>query len=482
MSKSQPGYELIPLLEMANRWYSKHQGAMLPTPSCIFNPDDIGDIDVKNEDTYALFYTRSSNYSRLCESGTILRNLSTHLLPLFAGIHQKMPTEQLAQIITNHGITVDDYEDMVIARQSMGEKLLENRDGKSISFIDAKIEVWKVFDSLGMILPRNNAPESSNYAAMHTTCEGAWPSTIFREIAKGNLADESGFLMDSTSIVGWPEKIEQSHFPGNDALAFIRRSGMLESAAYRKQLGFHHLWEAVCNSLNDANSTNATRLLLECKKLSLDEQLIVRDALRSMHTDRGRNTVGMPKIYSKLSLLLKGTVMDVSDSLIAKINLSGGWGNGTSHRNQLMLDSDNHLEFIEQSRKTLSMVSQEILDLKPHQIGYAHLTVFTAIKKIQLGEQQVSGFRPEDLILRLEEGLKDFMGLRTNTNKLTERMYSGLSDAFGLFVDHAWDYSAFKDCSQQTVLTLVRGGAAMGKLPDMGRKRRGQFLEDELGM
>lgn len=485
MSKSKQGYELIPLLDMAAKWYRSHDVAPLPCPSCVFNPDDIGEIDVKNEDTYALFYTKSSNCSRLSDSGTILTNLSTHILPLLAGVQLEMSTEQLAQIVTDHNITVDDYEDMIIATHSAGDTLFSDQAGNSVSFTDAKIETWKAFEALGMIEARQHAPGSSNYAAMHTQCEGAWPSTILREIASGNLADDSGdsdLLLSNTTIVGKWTLSKASHFPGNNALTFLRRSGMLVSAGYRKQLAYHHQWEDLCLAANEAGGHLGLRALLSCKDLDQEERRAARNALRSMHPERGTDHVDMSRIFSFAEIWFRGTDLDISDSTILKINLSEARKNEAIERYDMERQPETYADILQEPQQTLQKVCQEILALDPSEIGFAHLDVFRGLKRLRLGSQVIQGLRPEDVILKLEAGLKDFIGKRTQPNSMSQRMYSGMSDAFELFGSHAWDYQAFKNCSEQTVLTLVRGGAAMGKLPDMGRKRRGQFLEDELGL
>lgn len=485
MSKAKFGEELIPFFDKACAWYEKNKGANLPSPSCLVNPDSVDEIDPSSEEAGALFYTKSSCYSRLAEGCGLLSNFSTHIIPLFAGIQQMMTTEQLAQIIVHHNISVDDYEDMLLARQGDTRTLFNDVSGATVTLYDAGIESWKAFDTLGLIVGRNNAPTRSNYAAMHTQCVGAWPATILTEIAKGNLGDESGdsdLVMDSTAIVGEWGLSKASHFPENNACHFLRRSGMLVSAGYRKQLGFHHQWEELCLAVDEPGSHLALRLLLACRDLEPEERKAARNALRSMHPDRGDTNVDMQRVFQSIEIWFKGTDLDISDSTILKINLSGVRNDGSIQKHSMAIQPELYSDILKQPQHTLGKVCQEILAQRVDEIGYADLAVFRSLKKLQLGDQVIDGFRPEDVILKLEAALTDFMGKRTKPNKLSQRMYDGLSDAFELFGNHAWDYSALKGCSEQIVLTLVRGGAAMSKLPDMGRKRRGQFLEEELGL
>lgn len=473
---------LIPLFEKAHGWYSARSGTQLPSPGCVFNPDSVLDVDPKSHDAFALFYTKSDSLSRLHADGTMLKGISTHVIPLLAGIHQGYSTKKLAEIIEHHNIAVEDFEDIWLTRQ--GErKIFNDCNGKTVNFDDAHREAWKAFHELGLITERLNAPTTSNYAAMHTQCKAAWPDSIVKKIAEGNLNDDGDHLMQPTSIFGEWGLTSASHLPGDNACAFLRRSGMLASPAYRKQLAFHHQWEDLCLAEDEVESALPRRLLLACKELAPDERAQARNALRLMHPDRGRTHVSMTRVFCRVATWFAGTDLDITNSLILKINLSGATINDAKSQKELMAQRpDLYADILQAPQDVLGRVCQEILSLTPDQIGYADLAVFKSLKRLQLGSQVAEGFRPEDLILKLEAGMKDFMGNRTKTNLMTERMYDGMSDAFRLFGEHQWDYAAFKDCQQQTVFTLVRGGAAMGKLPDMGRKRRGQFLEEELGM
>lgn len=472
---------LIPIFDKAIQWYSTRNGANLPAPACMINPDSALDVDPESKDAFALFYTKSDCFSQISYSGTILKGISTHTLPLLAGIHQRYPTSKLAKIIEHHNISVDDFEDIWLSRQGES-KLFEDCKGESIYMVDAHISAWMAFESLGMIEQRLNAPEASNFAAMHTQCEGAWPATILRTIAEGNLADDGDHLMNPTDIVGSWRLSKESHFPGNNACAFLRRSGMLESAAYRKQLAFHHQWEDLCLAADEPGGHLALRLLLTCKDLEPEERLKARDALRSMHPDRGTTHQSMSRVFQFVETWFMGTDLDISGSTVMKLNLSSVLNDAKSTKSEMARQPEVYADILQKPQQVLGSLCREILSLRADQISYADLAAFRSLKRLQLGAQVIEGFRPEDVILKLEAGMQDFMGQRTKTNKLTERMYDAMSDAFKLFGNHAWDYSAFKGCSEQIVLTLVRGGAAMGKLPDMGRKRRGEFLEDELGL
>jgi hypothetical protein len=481
MSTGKLTDRLIPIFDKAVGWYSAHKGAQLRSPGCMINPNSVLDIDPDSDDAFGLFYTKSDCLSRLSSAGTLI-NISTHMIPLFAGIHQGYSTGKLAEIITHHNITVDDFENISLGRQGEN-KIFDDWSGKAVNFGAAYIEAWKAFHELGLLTQGLYAPTTSNFAAIYTECSPAWPDTIVREIAEGSLNDDGDHLPESTCVLGEINFLQVASLPNDSACDFLRRSGMLASAVHRKQVAFHHAWEDLCMAEDEPKGHMALRILLSCKDLSEDEKPFARNALRLMHPDRGGTQLSMTRVFSRLTTWLAGSDIDVSNSIILKINLSGATHNDAKSQKELMARRpDVYEDILQAPQHVLGRVCQEILSLRPDQMGYADLAVFRSLKQLELGTQVIEGFRPEDVILKLETGMKDFMGGRTKTNLLTQRMYDGMSDAFKLFGEHKWDYAAFKGCPEQTVLTLVRGGAAMGKLPDMGRQRRGHFLEEELGM
>jgi hypothetical protein len=477
---------LIPFFTKAHGWYSIRKGAPLPSPSCMINPYSIEEIDPNDDDAFAVYYTRSKNTSRLATNGIVLAGLSTHILPLFAGIQDLMSTEQLARIIEHHSITVDDFEDIFPvkpAEQSL--QIFEDCMGGSVGLREAQIEAWKAFDLLGLINSdaRVNADEASNYCAMHTNCEAAWPVNIIESLVKEILEEDGDFMLRPDSTFGKWHLKNDSNFPEGDPLKFLRRSGMLSSAAYRKRITFHTLWEDLCLQTNDVKGHLGLKLLLACKSASTAEQLIIRDALRAMHPDRGSSSDQMHGIFEMLKTWFSGTLMDVSDSLILKINLSGSFDDPKTHKVMLKQYSNLYPELIQEPQRVLARVCQEILGLRSDQISYADLAVFRTIRELDFGKQVIEGFKPEDVIVKLDAGMRDFLGNRTKTNDMTKAMFDGLTNAFKLLsVDHTWDYPALQGCCELTVLALVRGGGSLCKLPDMGRTKRGMFLEDELGL
>jgi hypothetical protein len=480
---------LIPLFEKAHGWYSIRKNAPLPAPTGMINPDSVEEIDPYSDQAFDLFYTKSECHSKLNNGGASLAGISTHMVPLFAGIHEQMSTEQLAVIIEHHGITVEDFEEIRLARQGM-ERLFLDCGGYSVDFMDAKIAAWKAFDQLGMInaLDRPNASESSHYCAMHTQCETAWPISIVEELAKSLLKEEGDKLMAGESIFGSWHLKKNSNFPDEDPLKFLRRSGMLSPVAYRKQTAFHTLWEDLCIQADDVSGHLGLKLLLACKEASLEEQRLIKDALRSMHPERRRlfrpsDMTEMHGVFEMLKPWLAGTQMDVSDSLILKLNLSICQDGVNAQKAHIKQYSNLYPEVTQAPQSVLSAICREILTLRPDQISYAQLAVFNTVKGLDLGKQVIEGFKPEDVILHLDAGLRDFLGERTKTNDMTAKMFNGLSNAFSMLgAEHTWDYGALQKLSELSVLALVRGGGSMRQLPDMGRTKRGIFLEDELGL
>jgi hypothetical protein len=230
------------------------------------------------------------------------------------------------------------------------------------------------------------------------------------------------------------------------------------------------------------------KLLLACKDASTEEKLIIKDALRSMHPDRGRAfkepvMEEMHGVFEMLKPWLAGTEMDVSDSLILKLNLSKCKDGVKDQKARLKQYANLYPEVNQAPQGVLSAICREVLSLRPDQISYAQLAVFNTVKSLEFGKQVIEGFKPEDIILHLDAGLRDFLGERSKTNEMTTRMFNGLSNAFSMLsAEHTWDYGALQKLSELSVLALVRGGGSMRQLPDMGRTKRGMFLEDELGL
>lgn len=485
MSTGKLTDSLVPFFAKACAWYAERHWANLPCPATIVNPTSIHELDPESREGFAAFYTRSENYSRIAFDGAILKGISTHVLPLLAGIHEQLSIDRLATIIEHHSITVDDFEDIWLTRQ--GQTLLfHDKAGDPVHRYDAQIAAWKAFSKLGMLSQRIRAFEESNNAAMHTNVQEAWPVSILKataDIAFGDEDDSS--LLYHNCVVGKWMLTSHNRFPENSAATYIRRSGMLLGASYRKQIAFHHQWEDACIAMDDVDGQYGLKTLLGCNDLSHDEKLIARNALRLMYPYWGvpDEKPSMHTIFDKLRLLFNGTPLDISDSLILKINLSGRFGDGGIHKAALAQRPDLYHEILSEPQGVISGVCKEILSLKPEQLGYADFAVFMAIKKLDLGKQMIEGFSPEEFIIRLDAGLKDYQAGRPNTSVLADEMLTGLSDAFEMISQtHTWDYSKLQGCSQLTSLAMVRGGGSMKKLPDMGRSKRAVFLEDELGI
>lgn len=474
---------LIPIFWKACDWYSANRGVHLPQPASIPSTP-INQVDPNSREAFGYFYVKNEHLSKICNSGTMLKGISTHVLPLLAAIREESSTGFIAEVIERHNITVEDIESIYLTRQGES-KLFMASMGEDIHLRDAYIEAWKAFDKLGMISQSLNASSFANAGGMHTECEAAWPANVIEGLAKGNLAADGDFLMSPTSVFGdWYAKTDR-HLPNGDPLEFIRRSGMLSSAAYRKQLAYHTLWEGLCISAGSSDGACSTKILNACKEASPHEKLIIKDAMRSMHPDRGDWKLDMAGIYSMLRFsFYHSDLRDIMDSVILKINLTVDPAKAANYKEVMPTGSVSLFDdILLQPETILAKACSEVLALRPGQIGFAQLAVFDTIERMSLGEQVIAGVTPEAVIVHLDNGMRDFLGARTKTNQMTEKMFVGMSKAFKMLSrDHSWDYKALSNCSELTALALVRGGAAMGKLPDMGRRKRAIFLEEELGL
>lgn len=476
---------MIPWFKKAVAWYAENGPKNMPVPTTL--PDcPLGQIELTGRASWGAYYIKNEAFSYIDEGGAMIKGISSHMLPLFAGVHQGFPTHILARIIEHHGIKPADFYDLFIRRQGITQ-LFTSKDEVSTGLLELEIEAWKAFEMLGMVSAKDNVSSYIQVAAMHTEWKHAWPATQIERMA-AEIKSGRATLTDFESDRRHNWCIERTtQLPNGDFLDFMRRSGLLSRSAYRKEVTLQTGWEDLFMEAGKSGwpaRNVAWQMLDSCKTAPAQEQQIIREALLSMHLEGLSENLRPDTFYNVLHTLFESSELkDVLNSVILKINLSVPLNDAENYQKNLSKNPGFFNDILHLDHKILSRACEEILEMEPHQIGYAHLVFFNTLSRMRLGEQHLSGFSPEQLILRLDQGLSDFLGDRDLSDEIAQRVGSGPAMAFKeLSKYHTWDFSQLQACSSLTQLTLVQEGANLRKFPGMDKKHRGMLLEDTLGL
>jgi hypothetical protein len=470
---------LIPWFKKAVDWYAQNGPKNMPRPTTL-PESSLREIEYIGQSSWGAYYVRNENFSHLEDHGIQLKGVSSHLLPLFAGIHQGFPTHILAKIIEHHGIEPSDFYE-IYQIQNGKTMLFLGKNDVWYSVLDTYIEAWKAFEMLGKVSANDSISNYLQIAIMHTECKDAWPATLIEHRA---AAEKSGNHQPSTPEsdfkVRWSiDRMEQ--LPLGNTHEFMRRSGMLSRPAFRKEASLRTIWEELLAIAGKNDEKSIPRQLLEsCVNACDDDKRLIREALGSMHLHGMVEPVKEGLLYETLHRIFAGTDLEsVLDSVILKINITVPMTYGDSHMD-FIITPVRHLfqDVIHESQHLLSRACKEILALEPHQLGYAHFTFFNTFGRMKLAPQQLSGFSPEEVIVRLDQGFNDYLGARVN-----ERVPHGPALAFRqLSKWHTWDYSQLQGLSSSTQFKLIQEGANVRNFPSMDKKHRGMLLEDQLGL
>jgi hypothetical protein len=469
---------LIPWFNKAVDWYVQNGPKNMPRPTTL--PDcPLRQIEFIGQSSWGAFYVKNECFSHLDEHGIQLKGVSSHMMPLFAGIHQGYPTHILAKIIEHHGIEPHDFYDIYLVKNGK-TKLFLGKDDIYYEALDTYIEAWKAFEMLGKVTADDAVSNHLQIAIMHTECKEAWPVTLFEQRAAERLGNPLPISQEYDFLSRWHIGCKEQ-LPLGNTHEYMRRSGMLSRPAFRKERSFR-LWEDICAAAaNEGKNSVARQLLDNCLQANESEKGLIREALGSMHL-HGTGDIETTRIYEMLHSVFSGTDLEsLLDSVILKINISIS-----------MLEADKHMPYIEpmqhlfqdvihESQLLLSRACKEILALEPHQLGYAHFTFFNTFGRMKIEPQQLYGFSPEQVIVRLDDGLTDFIGARPAEH--VAHVSHGPSLAFRqLSKWHTWDFSQLQGLSSGSQFKLVQEGANIRHFPNIDRKHRGMLLEDQLGL
>ena len=476
---------MIPWFKKAVAWYAENGPKNMPVPATL--PDcPLGQIEQTGRASWGAFYVRNKAFSYIDEGSAMITGISSHMLPLFAGVHQGFPTHILAKIIEHHDISPADFYALFIGRQGITQ-LFTSKDDIHTGLLELEIEAWKAFEMLGKVTAKDNISSYIQVAAMHTECKEAWPATQIEQMAdeiKSGRSTMNDFEFDHRH--NWCID-RMTQLPNGNFLDFMRRSGMFSRSAYRKEVILHTGWEDLCMEAGKSGwpALNVARQVLEsCKTAPAEEQQVIREALLSMHLHGITDTPSPMSLYNILHHVFEGSELkDILGSVILKVNASIPMTDAENYQQYLSKNPHYFHDILLQGHKILSRACEEILRLEPQQIGYAHFMFFNTLGRMPLGQQHLSGFSPEALMLRLDHGLSDFLGNRDLSEDIAQRVVSGLSIAFReLSKYHTWDFSQLQACSSLTQLKLVQEGANLRKFPSMDKKHRGMLLEEGLGL
>jgi hypothetical protein len=474
---------MIPWFKKAVTWYAENGPKNIPRPSTL--PEgSFKNVELTGRASWGVYFMKNDELSYIDDASVMLKGVSTHMLPLFAGVHQGFEPYRLAKIIEHHGIEPADFHNIYLTRQGQSQ-LFTSKDGIQIGLLEFYIETWKAFEILGKVSDKDGISAFLQIAVMNTECKEAWPATLIEQqaaVVKSGKADRRTFENDFKHR--W-EISRKTQFPYGNSHEFMRRSGMLSRPAFRKEVSLHHAWESLIIIAGHSGERSvAWGVLEDCKKARAADQQLIRDALHSMHNNGMKDPINGHPIFKMLKLIFEDSdLKDVLDSVILKINVTVPRSDASNYAYYMQDAKELFSDILESGQQVLSKACQEILSLEPHQIGYAHFVFFNTLGRMELGPQELTGFSPESVIQHLDKALVDFLGSRSLDGDMAKRVIQGPSSAFKeLGKYHQWDFSKLQECSSLTQFLLVQEGANLRNFPAMDKKHRGLLLEDQLGL
>jgi hypothetical protein len=471
------------LLAAAIEWYRSNGFIPLPLEGLI--PGSQINAALLHEDNeYDLFSDNNDGVSQV----------RGHVFPALAAISLGLDTISLAQICTEHKISLDDIRAMSFDSESSSPIILFNRDGVNASATTIHIEMYKAWASepeLRRELYRSTSWNPSSREAlglMHTNLINLWPSSRIKEHTDLLMTPKekvsSNEFVSFEFIVSRPERL--SEFPNGNPIDFIRRAGMLTEAMLRKQIGMYSSWE---DFLYTAKSGQGMPLeILKAMTRVTDKTtigLIVRGFL-SVSADAFEDVLDADAIYPILQSTFSGhkDFSPILDSTIFKLNLIplDAYPDelDTWHGDSGVFDC------IAINQQTLiSRVARELLNRPAEHLGHADYIVFQKLAMMNL-PPQVIDFDPVLLVNHILDSISSYrttneIDCPTKLEMDEQALHTLEVMAKLLMRDHKFDYSKFNDRDEASKVVLIKAGFGLN-LKTISRKARGDFLEDQLGL
>lgn len=470
------------LLNAATSWYRTN--GLEPIPK----DGPLGDLGVSGD-----LYHTTAGYS-VGGSVDALYNVPARLIPFLAGVSLGMDSISLAQILVHHDVSIMDVSYMDFANPSDVPFVLHHLGGKNATGQIIHIEISKAFsihDDLKREFARSYTPNASSKTAlgyMHAIDSSYWPVNQIEEHAKSIMSEGTRILTlphNFAYLASRPEAL--SDLPNGSPMEFFRRSGMLSDVVSKKLTCHFSMWEEF---LHAATSGNPQSDMLKSLNSVTSEATVdkILQALLSVTADSYEDHFEPDDVLRLINETFEGNSRfdSVLNSVTLKLNLFAideyELG-GLSHMTE---SPELYTDILDHQESLVSKVATEILAKHPSQVGYSEFMVIKKLNSVDL-PPQILRFTPEDLVAHIIESIQSFT-VSGQIDSLDKREMDRIArEALPALANllsrhHTFDYEKFQHYPEETKVQLVKGGFDIKQFKDLGRRAKGDILEDSLGI
>lgn len=474
------------LLDAATNWYEVNGNAPIPRSG------DMGHHFLDG----ATFYTNDCYYIKCTssESGSISR-IPANTIPFLAGISLGYKTEDLAEIVKTHDITVGSISDIHFSSEYVEAIKINNKPSVFMTSARLGIEAAKCFELIPEAIGKFEkeltgfTSEHMKFAAMHSSNPLVWPATVVVEHArKVNEQDEdvaSSYFKNYQGIISQLKHSDE--MPNGSPADLIIRSGMTTEPVLRKQTGFFDHWEDVVFQAMYDSGPHVDILNYIAKSSDPTEQSTFLRGLLSISSSATHHEfVAQPFHKTLVKHFGHAPAFEPAiNSLILKLNLfpASDYRGGLSK----MREHTQLFDEITNSQETLlSRVAAEILARPAGQLGLSELTVFTKLKYAELQKQDIL-FSPEELVNKVMDSWDSFVTPEKSKDyekvKIDEQASSAIRHLVKMLSrSHIFDCEKFNHRSDNGKVLLIESGMEVRKFKGLSRRALGRVLENDLGM
>jgi hypothetical protein len=482
MSREVSGIEL---LAAAIGWYESNGAVPMPNKGILdgtrvnlsmFHMDDVYDLeDLSSDDNHGI------------------ASVPGNLIPFLAGISLGFDSITLATIIKEHSIDLEQINDPHF--QDAGETIIQLYEQERItaSPTQINIEFFKAFAAdpeLCEILHDkvSNDPGSMEcIGLMHTDESDLWPVARIEEHARLIMTPTKrvvkSVFVSFDFVSSRPERIAE--LPNQSPIDFLKRSGMLSEAVLRKQTGFFSFWEDLLYVATNDQPFQADVLKAFTQVTDKETVDLLIRGLLSTTSETFESTIDAELVHSLLSEIFANApaFSPVLNSVIFKLNLLPL--QDELDETETFEEGDFYDELVNNQQTLVSRVAKELLARPAEHLGYGDYAVLTKLTNMNL-PAQVIDFEPERLVNHILDSIKSFKTPNEVTCEAKQgvdgsAMHSLAVMAKLLTRDHEFDFSQFNHHDDDSKVALIKAGFNID-LKSLGRKGRGQVLEDGMGL
>jgi hypothetical protein len=408
-------------------------------------------------------------------------DLRRSTIPLLAAISLGYSTQDLAEVIEDCSITLED----IGAIEWTGKPDFESFTKESVY-----IEAMKAFASTDALCRDLKAFAPSNFSVYmalgltHVEDKSLWPAQLIRRYADKVMHPDGAMVASFKGLRGLCSTPKQrADLPNGSALDMMLRSGMTEEPVLRKMVGNVNVWE---DTVSLAARGNELHLSMMKMLAELTDPHLLHAAVRgllSMTAEMKNYDFNPEEILETINICLHNMTgfNEIKTSLVLKINLftPGECQGGVGYIGR---NSPSVREALSSPETLLSGVANELLSRDCQELGYAEYLVFEKLIALSLPEQSMT-FEPERLINHIMDSLSTFVSpsdaKEGNADKVARESVGNIVTLVGA---QALDCGAFSHRSDSDKVMLIRAGLDMKKFKTIGLAAKGRILQDDLGM